>query len=175
MTARTIMVAYATRYGSTEGVATAVGERLVEHGLDARVQPVSAVRSFDGCSAVVLATPFYRGAMLKDARRFLDVHRHELAFLPVALLALGPVSATQDLAGARRQIDAALARIPWFQPVAAEMFVGRYDPDRLTLGDRLTASLPASGLRGVTAHDDRDWDAIRAWADTLPPVLDAVA
>lgn len=39
------------------------------------------------------------------------------------------------------------------------------------LSDWLLAILPAGSLRGVPAHDGRDRDIIRAWADTLPTVL----
>ena len=52
-------------------------------------------------------------------------------------------------------------------PVATAVFVGAYDPARLGFKDRMIAALPASPLHGETAHDDRDWDAIRAWVADL--------
>jgi len=42
--------------------------------------------------------------------------------------------------------------------------VGAYDPSRLGFKDKMIAALPASPLHGETAHDERDWEAIRAWA-----------
>jgi len=167
----TILVACATRYGSTREVAEAAAETLREHGLTVEVAAAKDAVVGDGHDGVVLAAPFYMGAMLKDAVRFLERERAALKRLPVALLACGPLSADDDLDEARGQLDGALAKLGWLHPVAAEMFVGRYDPARLRVADRLIAALPASPLHGVGAHDDRDWAAIRAWAATLPGLL----
>jgi menaquinone-dependent protoporphyrinogen oxidase len=89
----------------------------------------------------------------------------------VAVFALGPVSREEDLEQARGQLDGALAKLAWLRPVAAAMFAGKYDPTRLRLADRLVAMLPASPLHGIPARDDRDWEAIRAWAESLPAAM----
>lgn len=166
-----ILVAYATRYGSTREVAEAAGTALREQGVDADVKPAKDVTALDGYGGVVLATPFYIGSMLKDATAFLERNRVALEVLPVALLALGPVQASDDMSEARKQLDGALAKLEWLKPVAAEMFVGKYDPAHLRLLDKLVAVPPASPLHGVGAHDERDWDAIRSWAMGLPAAL----
>jgi menaquinone-dependent protoporphyrinogen oxidase len=53
--------------------------------------------------------------------------------------------------------------------------VGKFDPRHLRVGDRLVTALPASPLRGLGAHDERDWRAIRAWAETLAAMLPPAA
>ncbi len=169
--AASILVTYATRYGSTKEVADAVGARLRELGLEVDVKPVRMVRSLDGYGAVVLGTPFYIGSMLTDAREFLNRHREALAQKPVAIFALGPTSADDDATAARAQLDGALAKMPWLKPATAQMFVGKYDPAKLRFPDKLLAIVPASPLHGVTARDDRDWEAIKAWAGALPAAL----
>ena len=168
-----VLVAYATRYGSTGEVADAVAERLRGHGLDVDVKPVKEARDLDGYHAVVFGAPFYLGAMLKEARTFLERQRAALEGKPVALFALGPTSAADDLAEATVQLDKALAKLPWLRPVAAEMFVGKYDPAKLRFADRLVTKPPASPLHGLAAHDDRDWEAIGAWADDVSQALTA--
>ena len=120
----------------------------------------------------MLGTPFYLGSMLKDAAAFLERHRAALEVLPLAFFALGPTRAGDDMAEARKQLDGALAKLEWLKPVAAEMFVGTYDPARLRLFDKLIALPPASPFHGVGAHDERDWDAIRSWAMGLPAALE---
>jgi menaquinone-dependent protoporphyrinogen oxidase len=169
--ATSILIAYATRYGSTREVADAVGTRLREQGLHVEICRAGEVRSLDGFSAVVLGSPLYIGSLLREARKFLNRHRSALSQMPVALFVLGPVHGGKELEDARTQLAGVLAKLPWLQPAAAEVFVGKYDPARLRFPDSLLAVLPASPLHGVPAHDGRDWSAIHVWADALPAAL----
>ena len=162
-----VLVAYATRYGSTAEVAEAVGARLSERGLAVDVKPVKEARPDDGYDAVVFGAPFYVGNLLKDAQKWLEQQRPALEKRPVAIFALGPTSAADDLAEASKQLAKALEKLPWLHPVCAQMFVGKYDPAKVRGCDKILTKLPASPLHGLGPHDDRDWDAIAAWADEL--------
>lgn len=167
-----MLVAYATRYGSTREVAEAIAATLRESGLEVDIQPMRQVRSVASYRAVVMGAPIYIGSFLKDARRFLSRHSAALATRPVAVFALGPThGAEQALQSARPQLDKELAKFPWLKPVAAEMFGGKYDPASLRFPDGLLASLPASPLHGLPAADVRNWTAIRAWASDLAAKL----
>ncbi len=171
--AGSILIVYATRYGSTRDVAEAVGARLREQGLSVEIRRARDVRSLDGFDAVVLGAPLYIGSFLREARQFLKRHQAALSRMQVALFVLGPVHGGQEREreDARTQLTANLAKRPWLKPVTMEVFVGKYDPAKLRFPDSLLAILPASPLHGVAAHDGRDWPAIRAWADTLPAAL----
>ncbi len=162
-----ILVAYATKYGSTGEVAERIGAKLSDRGLTVDVEPASKVTDLSGYSAVVLGAPYYIGKMLKDATAFLDRHQATLQGMPVALFALGPATADQDLEDDRKQIDRTLAKVGWLKPFATEMFVGKYDPALLRGLDKLAAKPKASPLHGLEAHDDRDWGAIEGWATSL--------
>jgi menaquinone-dependent protoporphyrinogen oxidase len=104
----------------------------------------------------------------KDALRFLSRHRKALTERPVAVFALGPVHDPydeQEWQDSRAQLDKALAKFPWFTPVALEVFGGKYDPEKLGSFIRLFAGKePAS--------DIRDWMAIRDWASNLAAKLE---
>jgi hypothetical protein len=91
-------------------------------------------------------------------------HRAALVQTPLALFALGPISAGEGVQGSSKQLDAALAKLPWLSSVAMEVFVGKYDPAKLGFKDKMIAALPASPRHGEPAHDERDWEAIRRWA-----------
>ena len=159
-----VLVAYATRYGSTRDVAEAVAVTLKEGGIETDVKPAREVRSLDGFGAVVLGTPLYMGALHKDVRALLERNQAALERTPLAVFALGPIRAEDGVEGSREQLFTALAKLPLPAPAATAVFVGAYDPARLGFKDKMIAALPASPLHGVPAHDDRDWDAIRAWA-----------
>jgi len=162
-----ILVAYATRYGSTREVAERVGARLQARGASVNVLPAADVTDLGGYSAVVLGAPYYIGKMLKEATAFLERHRAALEQMPVALFALGPLRATDDMDEDRKQLDRTLEKIDWFKPVAMEMFVGKFDPATLRGLDKLVTKPKASPLYGLGAQDDRDWDVIEGWADSL--------
>jgi menaquinone-dependent protoporphyrinogen oxidase len=164
----TILVTYATRYGSTQEVAEKVAATLRESGLEVDVQPARKVQSLSGYRAVVLGAPLYIGSWLKEAQRFLKKHQPALEKLPVAIFSPGPTHGGENaLAEVQPQMDKELGKYPWLKPVATELFGGDYDPDKLRFPDTLLTVIPASPLHDAAANDMRDWDAIRTWAEDL--------
>jgi menaquinone-dependent protoporphyrinogen oxidase len=167
-----ILVAYATRGGSTREVADAVAGTLRTQGLRVEVRPVESVESILPYSAVVLGAPIYYGHWHKDMLRFLTQHTVALITRPVAIFALGPVQPdAEEMKSAKTVIDKALAQFLWLTPVAGEVFVGKYDPSTMNPFERLLLKLPGSPLRKISATDQRDWAAIRTWAESLASVL----
>jgi len=162
-----VLVAYATRYGSTREVAERVGATLRDRGLSVDVRSAKSVSDLSPYTAVVLGAPYFLGKMLKEATAFLERQRSALEAMPVALFALGPVTPDDDLDGVRGQLDKTLAKLGWLKPVATEMFGGKYDPAVLRGLDKLITKPPASPMHGLSAHDYRDWDAIERWATSL--------
>jgi menaquinone-dependent protoporphyrinogen oxidase len=156
-----ILIAYASRHGSTREVAEAVATALVSNGHEAEVRLARDVRDPDAFDAVVLGAPLYTGRWHKDARMFVRRHGAALARLPVAVFALGPVDDVEEhWRGAQEQLDRALAGLPAIYPVDVRMFGGAIRPEELRF--------PFSRM---PAGDVRDWDAIRAWAAALPERL----
>ena len=163
-----VLVGYATFYGSTQEVAEGVAATLSDCGLVVDFQPVRKVRTLVGYDAVVLGAPLFMFHWHKDALHFLSRHRKALMERSVAIFALGPTHDPFDeieWQDSRAQLDKELAKFPWFSPVALEMFGGKYDPAKLRFPLNLLAGKePASDLR--------DWTAIRAWASNLAAKLE---
>lgn len=165
-----VLVAYATKYGSTRGVAERIGARLTDQGYDVMVAPAGNATGVDGFSAVIVGSPLYIGNLLRPAATFLQRHATELNRMPTAVFALGPMRASDGFEGPREELTAALQKAG-VRPKATEVFVGSYDPDKLRGMDRLVRWMPVSPLKGAGAIDERDWDAIDAWAESLPALL----
>ena len=149
-----VLVAYATKNGSTQQVAEAITVALREAGVQASAAPARTVREpVAGYGLVVLGAPLYSGRWHRDAHRFLRRHRHELAAVPVAVFGMGPRDDTEEAwRRSRAQLDRELARRSWLNPVAVTVF-GGVDPPGRSKGPR---------------RDARDWRAIHTWAtDTL--------
>jgi menaquinone-dependent protoporphyrinogen oxidase len=156
-----VLIAYATKHGSTHEVAETVAAHLAQAGVEAHTVPADRVRSLDEFEAVVLGAPIYLGRWHHDARAFLRRFRSELATRPLAVFALGPISdSSEQWDGARQQLYRALAHAPGVEPVTVGLFGGAIVPE--------TLHFPFSH---VPAGDLRDWDSIRAWTERLPDAL----
>jgi menaquinone-dependent protoporphyrinogen oxidase len=165
--AASVLVAYATRYGSTKEVAEAVAEVLREDGIAVDIKPLKDVAALDTYRAVVMGAPLQMFRWHKDGLGFLKRHRVTLSQMPVAVFALGPFNDVEkEWQEVRGQLQKELAKFPWFAPVDTEIVGGKFDPTTLAGRWKL---LPA--LKKLPASDLRDWVAIKAWAKTLPEKL----
>jgi menaquinone-dependent protoporphyrinogen oxidase len=163
-----ILVTFATRYGSTQEVAETIAAMLRDNKFDVDLQTMRSVEALENYDAVVLGAPLYIGKWHKQAHSFLLRFREALVQRSVAIFALGPLSSEAgEMKGTRHQLDKELAKYPWLKPVALELFVGKYDPAKLRLTDKLLTMPPASPLYGKPASDNRNWAAIRSWAGEL--------
>ena len=163
MNTKSILLAYASRFGSTQEVAETIAAALREGDLEVDLQPMQEVKSLDCYDAVVLGAAIYNAKWHAEAHRFVMQHQDFLSQLPVAIFTLGPLSASDAAKrNSRRQLDSELAKYPWLKPVAVEIFAGKYDPSKPGLN---------FFERFLPARDYRNWNAIRAWATTLPAQL----
>ena len=163
MNTQSILVTYATRYGSTQEVAETIAATLRTAGLEVDLRPMQDVKTLDGYAAIVLGAALYNTRWHADAHRFLAQQQAALLQRPVAIFALGPLSTSAAaMRNSRRQLDRELARYLWLKPMALEVFAGKFDPSRPGLN---------FFERRMSARDHRDWEAIRAWAGALPAQL----
>ena len=154
---RPVLVAYASKHGSTAEVAEVIAASLCQLGLEVEVSPVSDVDEASRYRGVVLGGALYMGRLHRDARRFLRRHRETLSTLPVAVFAMRPRTLeAKDVASSREQLDHALDRVPEVAPFSVAVFGGVVDPEELDFP-----------FNRMLASDACDWDAIYAWAEEL--------
>ncbi len=153
----TVLVAYATKRGSTREVAADVGRVIRQSGAEVEISPARDVKDLDRYQAVVLGGALYYGRWHKDARKMLKRFRSKLTSLPLAVFAMGPKETTPEaLESAGVGLTRALAEVPEVHPFSTAIFGGAIDPKKL--------HLPFSRM---PAGDARDWKAIQDWADEV--------
>jgi menaquinone-dependent protoporphyrinogen oxidase len=156
-----VLVAYATRYGSTREVAERVGEKLRGQGLEVEVRPAREVKSLDGYDAVVFGGALYMFRLIREGRRFFSRHRDRLSRMPLAVFGMGPIEDIEkQFAGARGHLDKTLVKLHGVTPIAVTIFGGVLRPEKL--------KFPYTGMKGMPPTDLRDWEAIENWANSLP-------
>ncbi|HEY6201768.1 MAG TPA: flavodoxin domain-containing protein [Candidatus Limnocylindria bacterium] len=95
-----VLVAYATKYGATEGIAKRIAAKLGQQRLSVDARRVDEVRDAGTYDAFVVGSAVYIGSWLKDAVRFVEHNRPILSTHPLWLFSSGPISAeTTDAHG----------------------------------------------------------------------------
>jgi menaquinone-dependent protoporphyrinogen oxidase len=166
-----ILVAYASGTGSTRGVAEAIGKTLAESGAQVEVRPMKDVQDLAPYRAVVAGSAIHGGTWLPEAMQFMQTHQAALAQKPFATFLV-----CMTLAMPNNQYREHVAT--WLEPVRAlvkpvseGLFAGALDISKIpSFRDRFKFRL--SVAFGVWSEGDhRDWNAIRAWADSIRPLL----
>ena len=157
-----ILMAYASRCGSTREIAQAVAQDLRARGLVVDLRPADQVASLAPYRAVALGSAVRFGKWLPESVAFVERHQAALNRLPKAFFTVHMLNTGADPAS--RQ-----ARAGYVQPIYARVkpdcdafFAGKMDMSRLSFTERLLCKM----MKGHDA-DARDWTAIHAWAQRL--------
>jgi menaquinone-dependent protoporphyrinogen oxidase len=168
-----ILVTYASRGGTTTGVAEAIGKTLAESGAEVEVRPMAEVTDLSPYGAVVAGSAIQGGQWLPEAMQFVRGHQAELSSKPFAAFLVCMTLAMQGK-DYREHVGTWLAPVrALVRPVSEGLFAGSLDLSKIpSFGDRLKFRI--SVATGVWREGDhRDWSAIRTWAASLKPVLGA--
>jgi menaquinone-dependent protoporphyrinogen oxidase len=151
-TKMTILVAYASKYGSTQGIA----EQLRQLGKPAEARSMDDVADPGSYEAFVLGSGLYAGSWLRKATKWVHSHQAVLAQHPVWLFSSGPLGlAVKDLDSFRPKEMAEFQQA--LRPREERIFFGALDYHKLSFPDRMI-------LKALRAQegDFRDWPAIEA-------------
>jgi menaquinone-dependent protoporphyrinogen oxidase len=169
----TVLVAYASKHGATQGIAERIAQTLVAAGQGAEARPVKASGDLAGYDAFVIGSAAYMGSWLKEAVEFVRHNQAILATRPVWLFSSGPLgTALTDAQGRDVMVASEPKEFAEFKetisPRGQRVFFGALNISRLGIADRLVTKLPAARAAGLFPEGDfRDWEAIGAWAENI--------
>jgi menaquinone-dependent protoporphyrinogen oxidase len=164
----TILVAYASKRGSTKEIAETVAATLRREGLGVCLERVEEVQSLDRYDAVVVGSAVYMKRWRGDARHFLKKHRKALRQVPLWVFSSGPVG------------DPANDNPVWNEPPKiAEKVEELGGRGHVVFGGCLPAEpknlIERAMVEGTPRQhrDRRDWTEIRDWAHQIATDLAA--
>jgi menaquinone-dependent protoporphyrinogen oxidase len=163
-----VLVACASKMGSTAEIAGEVADRLRAAGLEVDHERVQDVRGVEAYRAVVLGSAVYMDRWRHEALTFLRRFDAELSDRAVWLFQSGPLDDTAE----RRDIELPRRVRAHADRIGIRAFT--------TFGGRIDAEHPDGFIakRMVDAglgKDFRDFGHIRAWADAIATELGACA
>jgi menaquinone-dependent protoporphyrinogen oxidase len=167
-----ILVTHASRFGSTAGVAEAIGKTLAEGGAQVEVLAMREVKELAGYDAVVAGSAINGGAWLPEAMQFMQAHQAELARKPFAAFLVCMTLTMRNAAQYRPHVASWLEPVRGMvKPVSEGLFPGVLDIKKIpSFGDRIKFRI--SVLLGFWKEgDQRDWEAVRQWAESLHSLL----
>jgi menaquinone-dependent protoporphyrinogen oxidase len=156
-----VLVAYASKYGSTGGVADAIGKELCRKDVAADVVLIKNANSISSYQGVVIGSPIYRGKWMPEATDFVKKNKDSLCKVPVAYFLVGMTLARhpEKRVEALSYMDPILKAVPEIKPVDIGTFAGALDYNSLSwINKKILES------KGSPEGDFRDWNDIRAWA-----------
>jgi menaquinone-dependent protoporphyrinogen oxidase len=166
----TVLVAYASKRGSTTEIAETVAATLRRGGFEVSLKSVEDVGELDSYDAVVVGSAVYTKRWRGDARRFLKKNRKTLRKMPFWVFSSGPVGDPAD-------DNPDWMESPRFIAKLEEMGVREH----VVFGGRVPAEphgfMEKAMVEGTPAEyrDRRDWDQIRSWTEGVAGELKQVA
>ncbi len=165
-----ILVAYATKCGSTAEVAELVGKLLGETGAQVDVRRAHQVRDVSAYTAVVLGTAIRMCHPLGEMTSFVNAKQKMLYRMPVALFSVGLMMRVDTPENRQKAQGFLTPLISQFDSLAGlGLFGGKVDYSKLPFYYRWMFSQDKSGE--ISEGDWRDWQAIQTWAQEVAPKL----
>jgi menaquinone-dependent protoporphyrinogen oxidase len=167
-----VLVTYATRSGSTAGVAEEIGRTLAARGLTVEVRPMSAVDDLRHYRAVVAGSAIQGQQWLPEALEFIQTHRQALSQKPFAAFLVCITLSMKNGAQYRDGVASWLAPVrAQVRPVSEGLFAGALDFSKMPVNrTTLMMRIPVL-LRMWKIGDHRDWTAVRSWGEQIAPLL----
>lgn len=170
------IVVYASKYGSTKGIAEFIAEKLRSQGTQAEAQQVDVVHNPADYDAFMIGSAVYMMHWLKEAMEFVMQNRAVLVNRPVWLFSSGPLGTElKDAKGRDLRVVSEPKEIVEFReainPRDHRVFFGALDSSKLRVAHRMTRKLPAARAM-LPDGDFRDWKDIEAWASSIAQALE---
>jgi menaquinone-dependent protoporphyrinogen oxidase len=166
-----VLVGYASRFGSTRGIATRIADAVRAGGSEVDVRSVEDISDIDRYDAIVFGAGVYDGSWITEATALVRREAAVLARKPLWLFSVGSFGDSHPVIGGLMKTEP--KEIGEFEhtlhPRDYRVFAGVIDLDHWPAWGRLLFK-----ALGGHAGDNRHWADIDAWAEKIARALQPV-
>ncbi len=165
-----MLVAYASRYGSTKEVAERIAAQLHKRGNRVELCAVDRVDGLESYDAVVFGSAVFNQRWMPEGEEFVRSQLGALCGCPVWLFSVGTFGDRKRVIGAlmKREPKGIREIAQTIRPRDYRVFAGVIDRHQWPFFSRLFYY-----ALGGRLGDNRDWPDIEAWADGIAQALRA--
>jgi menaquinone-dependent protoporphyrinogen oxidase len=172
-----VVVAYASKYGFTKGIAERIADKMRSIGVGAEAKEVDQVDGVAAYDAFVIGSAVFFGKWMKEAHEFVTRNQALLATRPVWLFSSGPVGTETKTKKGESMIEASIPKdIEEFKGVISprdhHVFYGGFNSSGHGVGGWFVRRIPAAS-KALIEGDFRNWTEIETWAAGIAKELEA--
>lgn len=169
----TILIAYATRTGSTKGISEFIGDTLTKLGEKVEIKPVQSVTDLSNYKAIIVGSAIQGSKLMPEAIEFISNNKNELSQKPLGVFLVCMTLAMRNGKKYRSFVSNWLEPVRIIvKPVSEGLFSGILDIQKVPLfSDRFKFKLSVL-FRVWTEGDHRDWNEIEGWTKNLKLEID---
>jgi len=162
MELKKVLIAFATRYGSTKEVAKLIADKIKDREIEAEISNVIDISSLKGYDVVIIGSPIYMGKWLKEGVDFVQQFSESLNQVPVALFTVGVTLKDKNEKNIRIAEKSFDVLLPYTNPVMTGVFAGKIDKRNMNFIDKQILKLVKA-----EEGDFRNPDEISVWTANL--------
>ncbi|MDD3406963.1 MAG: flavodoxin domain-containing protein [Methanomicrobium sp.] len=157
-----ILIAYATRYGSTKEIAEFMSKTLSEDGYTALAKDINDITDISGYDFIIAGSAIQMGKWLPEAREFMQAFKNQLNNVPLFVYSCGITLNNPDDNITRKALFATDEIKQYVSPKKTGLFAGSLDKDALNKSDRdlILLARPDCG-------DYRNFEGIKEWIKAI--------
>lgn len=162
-----ILVAVASKHGSTYEIAEAIADEIQEAGLTADLREINTNPYLPEYDAAIIGSAVYMGRWMSEALKYFDNNKEELVEMPVWLFSSGPLG--DDIIeddGEPYNLDELMATSG---ALGHKTFFGKLNKKDLGIREKIIIRM----VKAPTG-DFRDWEEIHDWVSEIAASLSPV-
>lgn len=164
-----ILIAYASKSGSTVEVAKSIGDTLCNKGFNVETKWIKAVNDINKYDAVIIGSPIIYENWMPEVRTFVKDNKDILKTIPVSyFITCLTLSRNENEAKQKSNeySDKLCELVPEVKPISVGRFGGVLDYSKIPFIDRVLLKIVMMKNK-VKEGDYRDWNKIRLWAENI--------